>query len=64
MTVSAHAQPPALPDVTDEAPETASWVPWLGFALLVLAALYTVAGGTPAKPDAAAPEHAAPAAHE
>lgn len=64
MSVSAHAAPPSLPEVTDEAPETAAWLPWLGFALLILAALYTATGGSNAEPDAAAPEHTAPTAHE
>jgi protein-S-isoprenylcysteine O-methyltransferase Ste14 len=36
-----HAEtPPELPEITDEAGDTPSWVPLLGVVLFVLTALY------------------------
>jgi hypothetical protein len=57
--VTAHTQPPGLPDLVDEAAETPSWVPWLGFALVVAAAIYAVLGGRPDESSTAAPAHEA-----
>lgn len=62
--MSAHVQPPALPDIVDEAADTPTWLPWLGFALLVLAALYAAIGGTKVESNAEVPGHAIPATPE
>ena len=59
--MTGHADPPGLPEVIDEAADTPSWVPWLGFAFVLAAAVYAVLGGS-AQHEEAPPAAAAPAA--
>lgn len=50
-----HATPPGLPDVVDEAADTPSWMPWLGFGLVLGAFLLSMLGGGADREPATAP---------
>lgn len=55
-TADDHHQPGELPEIRDEAADTPMWVPGIGLALLILAALFIVWQSASARLDAEATE--------
>ena len=62
--MSESKDPPRLPEIVDEAGQTPSWVPWLGFVLLLVFMVFVGASQVHPAPKPEEPAAAEPAAEE